>query len=194
MRTWLIVVIALAACDAHKREQAPARAVHGARAVRVPMLSTAALELAWSYAESVGTGEAWDGAASQCEIALTRCIHDCRDLARTLVLARRNAARAEPAEPLKEGEPPAMPWREWKLVKAIDRFAEVADPDDPELPGIKFIAAASMARWRQPDAFPRLAAQMSDYPDDETAEYARNILLDLLRRGGNKRLDATLAR
>ncbi len=150
MRTLLLVVIALAACDSHKRD---ARVVP-----RAAPVTTAHVEA---------------------RPALPT------DAARELVIARNNALHADPEVPPPGNEPVPLPPRTRALVDAIDQYVAVASPDDPELPGMKFIAAAALARWRDPDAFHRLAAQVRDYPHDDTAEYATNILLDLLNRGGS---------
>jgi hypothetical protein len=60
----------------------------------------------------------------------------------------------------------------------------MADPADPDVPGLKFLSANMLHKWRQPDALARLEALLREHRGDETAEYATNILLDALLRAG----------
>jgi len=171
MRT-LLFVLALGACKSHKPEASAPAVAKVARATPAPALPPPA------------TADGWDAAAAEIERELAGCT-DCRDAAHRLVLARKNALTLAPVAPPPGDDSLPVPERVRAVVAAIDRYAAVADPKDPELPGLKFLAGAALARWRDPEAFDRLAAQLRDYPSDETAEYAANILLDLLNRGGN---------
>ena len=168
----LFLVAALGACKSHEPNASKPVAAKVARASPVPALPAPT------------SANEWDEAASDIERELAHC-GDCRDAAHRLVLARKNALAMAPVAPSPGTDPLPVPERVRAVVAAIDRYAALADPKDPELPGMKFLAGAALARWRDPDAFGRLAAQLRDYPTDETAEYATNILLDLLNRGGN---------
>nr|MBA3540862.1 hypothetical protein [Deltaproteobacteria bacterium] len=79
-------------------------------------------------------------------------------------------------------DPVAMPPRAQAVVEALDRYVALADADDPDVGGMKFLAGNALARYRQPEALPRLEEVVRAHRDHETAEYAVNILLDVLLR------------
>lgn len=186
MRVSLCIVI-VAACRGEPvaRPPAPASAPRPAvaHAVRTPALATTAA--LWSFALESNTAGAWDAAAEAYERELAACTSGCNDLAFALVVARKNALKAEPVAPPPGNDPAPLPPREQALVAAFDRYVEASTPPDPQLARMQFLAANTLARWRQPDALGRLASVLRDHPDDEVAEYAANILLDLLNRSGN---------
>ncbi len=141
-------------------------------------------EAAWQQAESANTAEAWDVAAAAYAADLETCHANCRDAARSAILARKNALTAEP-EPIPAGDQPIqVPPRTAAMIAALDRFVAVADPADPEIPGMRFLAAAALGRCRQPDAIPRFELILRTHPDHETVEYSANLLLDRLNTLG----------
>ena len=200
----LAVTLAFGSCDTKKtaapppapnaapaREAAPPKpAVPRAKRewVRPPSVPARAIaEGAWERAEASPSAEAWGDAATAYEAALPGCTDDCADTAYAVILARKNALAAEPAETLEPppgDQPVPLPPRVAALVDALDVFAELAEPDDPDVAGVKFLAANVLNRWRQPDALARLEEVLREHRDHETAEYAANVLIDALVRAG----------
>jgi hypothetical protein len=145
-------------------------------------LSIPTTSVAWSFAETHGTAASWDAAADAYQRERAGCADDCREVAYAVVLARKNALLAEPVQPPPGDDPVAMPPRVQAVVDAIDEYVSLADPSDPELAGIRFLAASATVRWRQPDAVARLEAILREHRSAESAEYAANVLVDLLLR------------
>jgi hypothetical protein len=107
-----------------------------------------------------------------------------RERALATVMERKAALRAQPAEPPPGADPVHPPARVLEFVDALDDYVQVAEPSDPDRPKMKFLAAATLSHWRQPDAIPRLEEILRGDRSDETVEYAANLLLDNLNRNG----------
>jgi pentatricopeptide repeat protein len=204
MRTLVVVaVIAVGACKDRSAERpAPAAAPIAATRpsgpaparrpispmkrtwTRPPGPTQPTAEAAWSAAETAGSAEAWDAAADAFERERERCAPDCLDTAYAAVLARKNALVATPLDAPPGDRPVPLPPRVAAAVAAMDEYVAMADPSDPDVPGMKFLAANALHRYRQPDALERLEALLRDNRADETAAYAANILLDALLNAG----------
>jgi hypothetical protein len=144
--------------------------------------STPASADAWTRAATAETPEAWDAAAEASEREREGCAVDCLEPAYAAVLARKNALMAQPIEPPAGDDSLDMPPRIKAVVDALDAYMSMAPADDPDLAGMKFLAAHATTKWRQPDAIARLEALLREHRDDPSAEYAANLLLDLLAR------------
>jgi hypothetical protein len=148
---------------------------------RQPTLAVTAFS--WSFAEASNSRPMWTAIADTAQRELDACKANCREIAYEVVLARNHAVRTSdhqpppmdaPAEPL----PPEVE----ASVAALDAYVASLDAADDEVAPMKFLAAASLWRWRDPSAVVRLESVLRDHRDDATAEYAANQLLDLLMR------------
>jgi len=133
--------------------------------------------IAWSVAEARDTAADWEAAAEAYERELESCGADCNETVYAIVLARRNAMMAEPIAPPEGDAPVPLPPRVQSLVDALDHYAAAGAADDPDVAGVKFLAAHTMGKWRQPDAIARFEAVIREHPTAEVAEYAANLLL-----------------
>src|SRR5690606_11259103 len=71
----------------------------------------------WAFAETRNTVEAWQTAAATFEAQLASCTADCADTAWSVMLARRNALKAEPIPPPPDDAPPGpLPERVQAMV------------------------------------------------------------------------------
>ena len=142
----------------------------------------------WSFAEASDSPDVWTAVADASQRELDACEApkprlDCRDVAYEVVRARNHALRTSKHQPPPMEEPAeAMPPEVEASVAALDAYAASLDAADDEVAPIKFLAAASLWRWRDSGAVARLEAVLRDHRDDDTAEYAANQLLDMLMR------------
>jgi hypothetical protein len=166
------------------REPAAPREVAPPPRSRPPTMrtTTPALAVSWAMAEAVAQPETWDATAAVYERELASCVADCADAAYAVVLARRNALAADPIAPPAEPGLEPLPPRVRALVQATDVYAGLAPDSDPERAAMGLLAANAQYRWHQPDAVERLEALLRDHRDDPVAEYAANMLLDLLTK------------
>jgi hypothetical protein len=200
----LVLVLAVTACDSKRSASppppvpkveatpssdspSPKRAAPPARRTwtrpLIPPARSTTMD-AWNHAEAVKTAAAWDAVADAYVEERSACDDDCLDVAYTVVLARKNALLAEPIEPPPGTDPVPLPPRVQAVVDALDAYVAMAPSDDPDMPGMKFLAANALRKWRQPDALVRLEDVLRGHRDHETAEYAANILLDALLTAG----------
>jgi hypothetical protein len=190
----LATLLIAIACDTHRVAPVPTPAAAPAQrsaartAVRPSLPSTAAV---WAFAEATATAEAWSAAADAYALERARCTEHCSELAYAVVLARKNAMEASGITPPAGDAPADLPPRVQALVDAFDDYVARAEPNDPDAAGMKFLAAATLNRWHQPEALDRFEAILGGDRSDETVEYAANLLLDTLNRAG--RYDEMLA-
>ncbi len=191
----IVLLVVVGACDARRdppraaprspeRAARPPAPVPGARAAVPPARPAVrpATAAAWARAEADETAAAWDAAGDAAAEERAACTGDCAATAHAVLLARKSAMLADPPAPPAGDDEVALPPRVEGVIDALDDYISLADPADPELPGMKFLAASVSSRWRQPDTIARLEALLREHRQDESAEYAANLLLDALLR------------
>lgn len=201
MRTSLLaLIVALPACktDQPARSEntvAMAPSATAPRRAKLPALTrTNALvvhvqlraEMAWNDATSANTSDAWDLAADLFQRALASCRADCRELAYSEVLARKNAVMTDPSlrpPAEKPTSPVPLPARIEAMVDAADQYIAASPPDDPDALGAAFIAGQQYNNYGWIDeSTTRFANVILTKPTEDVALYSANLMLDAFNR------------